>query len=56
MKASDRRRLYIRAGILMVTKRMEPTTAIIEAARQLRLIQGAGTTATTSRIPEKGQP
>lgn len=40
MKASDRRRLYERAGILMITRSMDPTQAIIEAARQLGIVGG----------------
>jgi hypothetical protein len=35
MNAGDRRRLYERAGILMVTRGMDPARAIIEAAKQL---------------------
>lgn len=42
MNANDRRRLYERAGILMITRSMDPTQAIIEAARQLGII-GEGT-------------
>lgn len=38
MNAGERRRLYARAGILMVTKGMDPTQAVIEAARQLGLM------------------
>ena len=40
MNAGDRRRLYERAGILMVTRGMDPTQAIIEAARQLGIAGG----------------
>ena len=38
MRAGERRRLYVRAGILMVTRGMDPTQAILEAARQLGFV------------------
>jgi len=37
MNATDRRRIHERAAILMITKNMDPTRAIVEAARQLGL-------------------
>jgi hypothetical protein len=58
MNASDRRRLYERAGILMLTKGMDPTQAILEAARQLG-ITSEGTVNRTQRFDpavEKERP
>jgi hypothetical protein len=39
MTARDRRRLYTRAGILMVTKEFDPVRAILEAGQQLGILE-----------------